>query len=192
MNIPYCQRGYESRTEGHAILHENWKCPIRRSWTNLLTMNWIRTTARWTHLAARRSLSYACSAWNYEVWMAWTFDTLRLLSVTCRSETNGSRTYCIRHSTYRSTGHHAMGTLRANIGSSFTCEYRHGQGNIEDGTNIVCTCTYRYIRLHSNAELVSNVDTGICFGVETLRNVAVWSQLIGVTDKTLKKLWFLD
>lgn len=81
-----------------------------------------------------------------------------------------------------------MGILRANIGSPFTCAYRDAQGNIEDGTDIVCTCSYRYIRLHSNEELVSNVDTEICFGVETLRSVAVWSQLTGVTDKTLKKL----
>jgi len=79
-----------------------------------------------------------------------------------------------------------MGILRSNIGSSFTCAYRDAHGNIEDGTNIVCTCTY--IRRNSNAELVSNVDKEICFGVETLRSLAVWSQLIGLTDKTLTKL----
>jgi hypothetical protein len=81
-----------------------------------------------------------------------------------------------------------VGILRANIGLTFTCAYRDAQGNIENGTNIVCSFTYKYIRLHSNAELVCNMDTEICFGVETLKSVAVWSQLMGVTDKTLKKL----
>jgi len=68
-----------------------------------------------------------------------------------------------------------VGILRANIGLTFTCAYRDAQGNIEDGANIVCTCTCRYIGFHSNAELVCNMDTEICFGVETLRSVAVWS-----------------
>ena len=165
------------------------KIPSEDRGQTSLTRNWIHDTARWTHLAARRSLSYTCGTWNYEVWMVWSFDTFRLLLVTYRSENNGSGTYCIRYSTYLSTGHQAMGILRSNIGSSFTCAYRDAHGNIEDGTNIVCTCTY--IRRNSNAELVSNVDKEICFGVETLRSLAVWSQLIGLTDKTLTKLWFL-
>jgi hypothetical protein len=186
MKILFLQLWHES-SGGHAILLENWLSHTK-------VVDKPLDDELEPYLAVRRSLSYTCRAWKFGEWVIWSSDTSRLLSVTCRSETNGSRTFCIRHSTYLFTGYHAMRRMRVNFGSSFICTYWDAQGNVENSTNVlvVCLCTCRYLRHHSNAEFVANVDTEICFGVETLRRVVFWSQLIRITDKTRKKLWFLD